>query len=123
RFTPKLDDEAGQQPPTLLLVVAERTKSVDETLARFRMLLGLAALVGVAFSVLLLRLILWRELKPLEQLAGKIAAVDESSLGREIAIERAPTELKPVVAQLNALLARVDDTLRREQEFTAGAAH
>lgn len=123
RFTPKLDDEADEKPPTLLLVVAERTKSVDETLARFRMLLGLAALVGVAFSVLLLRLILWRELKPLNQLAGKIAAVDESSLGREIAIERAPSELKPVVAQLNALLARVDDTLRREQEFTAGAAH
>ena len=123
RFTPKLDDEAEEKPPALLLIVAERTKSVDETLARFRMLLGLAALVGVGFSVLLLRLILWRELKPLEQLAGKIAAVDESSLGREIAIERAPSELRPVVAQLNALLARVDDTLRREQEFTAGAAH
>ncbi|MCB9932258.1 MAG: sensor histidine kinase N-terminal domain-containing protein [Planctomycetes bacterium] len=123
RFTPKLDDEAEEKPPALLLIVAERTKSVDETLARFRMLLGLAALVGVTFSVLLLRLILWRELKPLEQLAGKIAAVDESSLGREIAIERAPAELRPVVAQLNALLARVDDTLRREQEFTAGAAH
>ncbi|MCB2019518.1 MAG: hypothetical protein KDG44_01815 [Burkholderiaceae bacterium] len=87
------------------------------------MLIGLAGLIGIGFSVLLLRLILWRELKPMDQLAARIAAVDESSFGSAIEIDRAPAELKPVITQLNAMLARVDDTLRREQEFTAGAAH
>lgn len=122
-FTPKIDDEAREEPPALLLIVAEPTSDLDATLARFRLMFGAAGLGGLIVAIALLRLILWRELKPVNELAAKIATVDEGSLGRTIEVAHAPTELRPVIDQLNALLARVDDTLRREHEFTAGAAH
>lgn len=123
RFQPKRDEEAVEAPPTLVLVVAEPTAPMQETLARLRMLIGLAGLAGIALSVLLLRLVLWRELKPLDRLADEISRLDTDHLGDPIEIKRAPAELLPVVAQLNAMLARLRDTLRREKEFTAGAAH
>jgi len=123
RFTPKLDDEAHEKPPTLLLIVAEPTEELNETLQRFQLMFGAAALLGLFTSLGLLRLILWREMKPLSELAGKLQRLDASNLGNSVEVARAPSELRPVIEQLNALLARVDDTLRREHEFTAGAAH
>lgn len=123
RFTPNLDDEATETPPDLLLIVAEPIEPMEDTLEDFQELIGLTALIGVGLSVVLVWLILWRELRPLDELARKIGAIDKDALARKIEVNRAPGELRPVIDQLNGMLARVDDTLRREQEFTSGAAH
>lgn len=46
--------------------------------------------------------------------ADELAALPEA---------QAPAELRPMVAAINGLFARIDDTLARERRFTADAAH
>jgi two-component system, OmpR family, heavy metal sensor histidine kinase CusS len=123
RIKPKVDDEAEENPPTLLLIVAEPTEELDKSLDSLRNRFAFVALAGLFIGVCLIGLILQWELHPLEHLALKLRKLDASNLGSKVDIGRVPSELAPVIEQLNALLARVDDTLRREHEFTAGAAH
>ena len=123
RFEPKLDDEAEEDPPILLLIVAEPTEKIDEALQHFTRRFLFTALISLFIGTCLVGLILRLELDPLLHLALVLKKMDASNLGNKVDIGRVPSELKPVIDQLNALLARVDDTLRREHEFTAGAAH
>ncbi|MCB5410688.1 ATP-binding protein [Pseudogemmobacter faecipullorum] len=89
---------------------------------------------GVAFGLFapamlilpLLAAIIWlslqRGLQPLDQLARVLqrrAASDLSPLPQQ----KTPTELKPMIAALNGLFARVEATRERERSFTAFAAH
>lgn len=61
-------------------------------------------------------------LRPLDRLAGEVAARSPENLaplsGRQV-----PTEARPLVAALNRLFARVDRALENERRFTADAAH
>jgi two-component system, OmpR family, heavy metal sensor histidine kinase CusS len=123
QFTAKVDDEAEGVPPKLLLIVAEPTNELESTLKGVVLRLEFAGMGAFLVALVLLRLILWRELRPLRKLAEEIAELDENCLNRRVEIKSAPSELRPVIQQLNLLLARVDHTLRREHEFTAGAAH
>jgi two-component system heavy metal sensor histidine kinase CusS len=123
KFVAKADDEAEGAPPELLLIVAEPTIELESTLKGVLQKLEVAGVGAILVALVLLRLILWRELRPLRKLAEEIAELDENCLNRRVEIGSAPSELRPVIQQLNLLLARVDHTLRREHEFTAGAAH
>lgn len=84
------------------------------------MLVPLAALIVLAGAGVWLGV--ERGLRPLTLLADQLRdrsaqdlrALDESS---------APTEVRPVVAALNGLLARVDQMLSTQQRFVADAAH
>ena len=79
-------------------------------------------MVGMPVLLLLLALLIHRTLRPLRELVGQLAERDASRLDPVVAIAP-PTELKPVVAALNELLARVDTALSHERRFTANAAH
>ena len=79
-------------------------------------------MVGMPVLLLLLALLIHRTLRPLRELVGQLAERDASRLDPVVAIAP-PTELKPVVAALNELLARVDTALSHERRFTDNAAH
>ncbi|MDF7676738.1 ATP-binding protein [Neisseriaceae bacterium ESL0693] len=69
-------------------------------------------------------LILWSVRKgtaPLHSLVKELNQRQANSL--EPVNDQVPKEILPVVLALNALFRRVDDTLKREQRFTADAAH
>ncbi|MGE0386071.1 MAG: ATP-binding protein [Gammaproteobacteria bacterium] len=73
-------------------------------------LLGLAISLAVGVS-----------LRPLRRVSGEIARRDPKYL--EPIRVAVPEEIAPVVAQLNALLARVSASLEGERRFTSDAAH
>src|SRR5690606_18254242 len=74
----------------------------------------------------LLALAVWwavyRGLLPLRQLRAALAARRPQAL-ESVALPYAPSEVQPVLAALNALLARIDALLQSERRFTADAAH
>jgi len=98
---------------------------VDERNALVRDIL-LAA--GVPFLIALLGglLALWigiaRGLAPLDSLRRTLQARDADSI-TPIDDAGAPSELQPVLAALNGLLARLAESLRQQRAFTDAAAH
>jgi two-component system sensor histidine kinase TctE len=63
-----------------------------------------------------------RGLAPLEKLRIEIAARSHRDL-RPVAEEQAPEEVRPLVHELNALLARLAESIDAQQRFVADAAH
>lgn len=61
-------------------------------------------------------------LAPLDRLSRKLALRQPDAL-EAVSLDPAPTELQPLVAALNALLARVGRLIETERRFTADAAH
>lgn len=83
---------------------------------------ALLLLVGLPLIALLVGWAVRRGLRPLDRLAEGLAARAPGS--REpVALDAAPTELRPVVQALNAQLERLEDALERERRFSADVAH
>jgi two-component system sensor histidine kinase QseC len=102
--------------------VAERLSSrrhIREEVAEsvlFPLILALPVLGG------LLVIAVSRALRPMNRIAAAIARRDSRYL-EDIEITSVPREIKPIVDQLNGLLARVRKGIHNEQRFTADAAH
>ena len=83
-------------------------------------------LVPGAVGLLLLGAWIWyatrRGLAPLDEVAAQLADRAPDRLG-PLAPAQAPEEIRPLLAALNGLFARVDRALENERRFTADAAH
>lgn len=79
--------------------------------------LGLLAMLGLLSWLLIRRL-----LRPLEDTAMLIDAKSPHDL-TPVRAQNPPRELQPILAALNALLARLAQALDSERRFTADAAH
>ncbi len=95
---------------------------------RQELVLGLTASQVVPWLLVLpvlLVLMAWavrRALAPVHQLTVDLHGRKADDL-LPVAEERVPAELKPMVAAMNGLFARIEDMLLRERRFTADAAH
>jgi len=78
------------------------------------------------FALPILALLMWfavgAGLAPLARLAAEIGQRAPDNLA-PLADENAPREVRPLLASLNALFARVRATMAQERRFTADAAH
>jgi signal transduction histidine kinase len=88
-----------------------------------RTILG-AATLG---TMLLVGVVAWfvirRSLRPVDLLSRRITAIDAASLGERLDLDRLPEELRPPFAKVNELLARVEQVLGRERQFSADVSH
>ena len=88
--------------------------------------LGVAILtpliIGSLILLIVINLIAYRSLQPLQYLANVIAAREPQSI-KPIKLSQTPSELKPVIDELNHLLDRVQKAFKREQQFIDAAAH
>ncbi len=80
--------------------------------------LGLMALVLV---LVLQRLIVKRSLRPLERSREQIAQLQQGT--RSQLDDEVPSELEPLVAQINHLLAHTEDSLRRSRNALGNLGH
>lgn len=80
--------------------------------------------LGLALPLLggVLAFAIGRALRPLRHLADDIGGRDPQRL-EPVAAADAPREIRPLVERLNALFARIAESLERERAFTADAAH
>ena len=126
RFPPRLEEEnqivRGPRPEAVLVLGRDRG-TVDRSLAALRTAL---VLTGATMIALLAALIGWgvrRGLLPVKKLGEAVTKVNAASLSTRFATEPLPSELRPFAERLNDLLARLEESFRRERRFTATAAH
>lgn len=79
-------------------------------------------ILAIPTIVLIIFFIVRRGLKPVNLLAENVGHKQANDLS-PIEINRAPEELLLLTQRINALLARLDDSLSREKRFAADAAH
>ncbi len=82
----------------------------------------LPVLAAIPLFALLIWLLVGRELRPLDAIARAIRRREPASL-EPLAAGRLPEEVQPMVAELNALLARLREAIEAQKRFTADAAH
>lgn len=106
----------------LWLQVAQDDFMRDELATEIALATFLPHLLGIPFMALLIWLLVSRGLMPLDRLRSALAGRNANNL-EPIAGADPGVELRPMVAELNKLLARMQDSLARERRFTADAAH
>jgi signal transduction histidine kinase len=111
------------RPPPLEIVMAIDASQVANTLVQLRWLLVLGWLAASAVSALVIVWLLKISLAPVAALRQQIEAFDESHPSAHFAVPETPSELMPIVDQLNSLVERMATALTREQEFAGHAAH
>jgi len=82
--------------------------------------LGLLVLLGTIVSV---AGAVTSGLRPLTELAREVRKLGAESLDRTVELSEQPAELRDIVDQLNALLARLDAAFRRERHLSSALAH
>ena len=111
-------DEDGEY----LIQVAERSDMRDDLARGIAGNLLRPLLISLPLLALLLWLVVFRGLRPLDRLASEVeqrapdnlVALDASSVPREVV---------PLIERLNRLFVRIDASMEKERRFTADAAH
>lgn len=125
-FVPKADNPAKERAPggrAFVLVVARGRERLDRLLASTQ----LAFLGTGAVAVLLAGVLIWRALvsglRPIHAIAAQVRGLHADNLGARVTAPEAPSELAPIVQQLNALLTRLEASFERERRFAGHVAH
>lgn len=105
------------------LVFARETTAIDAPLRQIGFLLGGVSLAAILLSVGFLGWSIRRSLRPLNRLAGQIAALDGDDLSARIDPRGAPLEVEPVADRMNDFLRRLQTAFERERSFSADVAH
>lgn len=101
--------------------LAQTQDNLSGTLARIS---RHAAMIGVGFFALAVLLSIWATsmaISPLKRLADSLTRRGPQDLSP--IIKPVPTEMVPLVASLNNLMARLDKSLTQSEDFIAEAAH
>ena len=104
------------------VMVAEMDTVRDEMAGDLGVAIMTPLIIGSLILLIVINLIAYRSLQPLQSLANVIAARDPQSI-KPIKLSKTPLELKPVIDELNHLLDRVQKAFKREQQFIDAAAH
>ncbi len=104
-------------------IVAVDVTHAQRVLDRF----NVALLVIGATGILLMAALAWwsvrRGLGPLQAVAADAQRVTAERLGEPLAIEEAPEEVRGVVAAINTMMSRLDESFRSLERFSADIAH
>lgn len=79
-------------------------------------------IIGGLVMLIAVNILLLRYMRPLQQLAARIAAREPESLD-VLELPETPLELAPIITELNHLLDRIRSAFEREQRFLNAAAH
>jgi signal transduction histidine kinase len=95
----------------------------DRLTARLAWTFTACVVLGGLVAALVARRVARLALRPLEQTASTIGAIDERTLDSRIDEAALPPELTKVAHTLNGLLARLDEAFAQRRRFLADAAH
>lgn len=107
---------------SLRVEVAQSLSIRDELALHVAQRLALPVLLVLPLLGGLIFLVVGRALRPLDDLADKVASRTAANLA-PVETEALPSEVRPLATALNSLLDRLDHALDSERRFTADAAH
>ncbi len=105
------------------VAVARDTAHLDRRIARLRLMLWGPTLGTVVLAALFVSLAIRRSLRQVTGLSARIDSIDVASLANRLPLDGVPDELKPPFVKLNEMLARLEESLGRERQFTADVSH
>lgn len=118
------DHEARHNEPYYAAIIVGMNRSpVLKNLAEFRTIIAVVAGFGALAGAGLLTMLAYLTTRPLDELAGKIDAIDHQNLNPLSPVRNLPSECQPVFEELNLLINRVDKELLRERTFTSNISH
>ncbi|MEP7072184.1 MAG: heavy metal sensor histidine kinase [Verrucomicrobiota bacterium] len=110
-------------PERYTVQVAQDRSEDDEFRRQFALLLALVLGIGIVASALISLKVTSRSLQPLGGMVRAIEKIDLAHLTDRISSDRWPTELQPLAAAYDRMIARLDDSFRRLSQFSADLAH
>lgn len=106
----------------VVLYLAETTYKRNRLVQKTLVHMIVPELIFALFSIIVLWIGVGRGLQPLTQLRTQINARSETDLSPMDA-GQAPIEVREIIVALNSLLARLDHSLKLQNQFLANAAH
>lgn len=110
------------QSGKIWILAAEKDEIRQEMIRDLGMSILMPLVIGAILLVVAVNIVLLYNMRSLRSLAARIASREPESLV-PLELPETPEELAPIVDELNALLARVRATFKREQRFIDAAAH
>jgi two-component system sensor histidine kinase QseC len=104
------------------VMTAEKNEVRSELADYIGMSILAPLIVGGLLMLAAVNFVLLRSMRPLAELATRIAARKPDSL-EPIGLPKTPFELAPIIVELNNLLGRISAAFEREQRFINAAAH
>ncbi|NOZ36769.1 MAG: GHKL domain-containing protein [Gammaproteobacteria bacterium] len=125
----------GPEQQSLLLYVASYTKSgvgitiavaedlspMEQDVERFQHYFALTALLAFLILLILQRWLLMRSFQPLEKLQAEVQELERGGINK--LSQNVPTEIKPLVAEVNLLLSLMAERLQRSRHTLGDLAH
>lgn len=113
----------GPNGESLTVIAGKVLSEREQMLASYRMRLYLAIGLGAVLAFALGLVLLRRGLQPLRQLSEAVRGIDLRSLDQRLPATGTPAELLEPVHALNAMLARLEESVQRLSQFSADLAH
>ncbi len=104
------------------VLTAEKEEVRGELAEYIGMSITAPLIAGGVLMLVAINIVLLRSMRPLRELAARIAARSPDSLD-PVELPETPNELAPIVTELNHLLDRIKAAFEREQRFIDAAAH
>ena len=121
RVTLRTTGDGTHEPTTI--VYSASTTGFDRVLQRLAIALAACALAGGAIAAIVAARLARIALRPLSHAAATVAQVNDRTLDRRLDQSSLPSELRPMAAQLNEMLGRLQDSFEERRRFLADASH
>jgi signal transduction histidine kinase len=103
--------------------VARDREDVDETVAELVGSLLVVIPVAIGLLVVVVWMVVGRTLRTVERMRAEVAAIDLAELDRRVHVPPGGDEIARLATTMNAMLARLESSARRQQQFVADASH
>lgn len=110
-------------PHYRLIQVAVDITDEDALMSKYLIRTAVSVLTGLLLAALFGVAITRRGLRPLQEMADKVARITEADLHQRIGTGPWPRELDQLTVALDAMLGRLEESFARLSEFSANLAH
>ena len=111
------------QDKPVVVAIARSTEFVDAMMSRIRWTIGILTAIGIGIGMILSGIVARLGLSSLHSTVDQISSIDADNLDRQLDPTESPTEIQPVVNELNNLVGRLKSSFDRERSFSADVAH
>jgi signal transduction histidine kinase len=114
--------EKDQLIPKVIVTVGCSLDEMNVTLSQLAWILNGTLLIYLVLAGVVITIVLFRALRPLDQLANQLSKFHADTLDQRVAIPE-ERELASVAVRLNDLLSRLQSSFAREKAYNAAIAH
>lgn len=105
------------------ILAAMSSESANSTLLKLRNVLTISYLVVLAGLYFISRFLAGRSISPIKDVTNTIVRITRNNLKQRVALPQHQDEIYELSSGFNALIARIEDAIERERQFTSDASH